>query len=256
MFSMKTCPSRHPVEVQIESTSWKGVGWWWEILGANMVESVRVSDWGGELFHQGATMAALSSWTYKGNAKHMPDLLCWLSKRVPFNSSPKNWIIMNLPKNNERCNFLKSCSWDYHHGGSTAAPLWPSGHPLALNDVLDIPPDSLTMIREGRSGCERTEAQQRLLCGVGKKNYNLQPFCFLLPLMRISLANNRFIFSNNSSACQRQWVSLKICTRREEKGKMPTCCIFFWLLAAKGSCHLRFSGFCPLRGGGGTHPFR
>ena len=49
--------------------------------------------------------------------------------------------------------------------------------------------------------------------GTGQKNYNLQPFCFssvLSPLMRISLANNRFILCNNSSACQWQWVSLGI----------------------------------------------
>ena len=204
MFSMKTCRSRHPVEVQIESTSWKGVWWWWEIWGANMVESVRVSDWGGELFHQGATMAALSSWTwtYKGNAKHMPDLLCWPSKRVSFNSSPKNWIIRNLPKNNERCKFIKNCSWDYHHGGSTGVPLWPSGHPLALNDVLDIPPDSLTMIREGRREVDVKEQKLNNDCCAesGRKLW----FTAILPLMRISLANNRFIFSNNSSACQRQ----------------------------------------------------
>ena len=122
-----------------------------------------------------------------------------LVKEFHFNSSTKYWIILNLPKNDERGHLLKNLSWDYHHGGSTGAPLWPSDHPLALNDVPDIPTESLKMIREGA-----VEAQQRLLCGVGKKNYNLQPFCFLLPLMRISLANNRFIFSNNSSACQRQ----------------------------------------------------
>ena len=129
-----------------------------------------------------------------------------LVKEFPFNSWTKYWIILNLPKNDERGHLLKNLSWDYHHGGSTALVLpydlvtthW---HSMMFPIFLQIPS---SMIREGRSGCERTEAQQRLLCGVGKKNYNLQPFCFLLPLMRISLANNRFIFSNNSSACQRQ----------------------------------------------------
>ena len=206
MFSMKTCPSRHPVEVQIESTSWKGV-WWCD--GGRYWEQIwlRVWEW---VIEAGSFSIREPPWqlSLHGHTKAMPTTCLNspvdLVKEFPFNSWTKYWIILNLPKNDERGHLLKNLSWDYHHGGSTALVLpydlvtthW---HSMMFPIFLQIP-SSMIMI----SGCERTEAQQRLLCGVGKKNYNLQPFCFLLPLMRISLANNRFIFSNNSSACQRQ----------------------------------------------------
>ena len=198
------------------------------------------SKYGWECESEWLRRGAFPSGSHHGSSLFMDIQRQWnaispvdLVKEFPFNSSPKYWIISNLPKMAKEVIFSKTAPgiiimveallllYDL------VTTHW---HSMMFPIFLQIPP---SMIGGGRSGCGRTEAQQRLLCGVGKKNYNLQPFCFLLPLMRISLANNRFIFSNNSSACQRQWVSLKICTRREEKGKMPTCCIFFWLLAAE-----------------------
>ena len=63
---------------------------------------------------------------------------------------------------------------------------------------------------------ERKKAEHGLMWGgwaLGRKTIIYSHFVFLLfclPLMRISLANNRFILCNNSSACQWQWVSLGI----------------------------------------------
>ena len=63
---------------------------------------------------------------------------------------------------------------------------------------------------------ERKKAEHGLVWGgwaLGRKTIIYSHFVFLLfclPLMRISLANNRFILCNNSSACQWQWVSLGI----------------------------------------------
>ena len=86
-----------------------------------------------------------------------------------------------------------------------------------LHLILDLT-RMFGVLRRGseKRSWERKKAEHGLVWGgwaLGRKTIIYSHFVFLLfclPLMRISLANNRFILCNNSSACQWQWVSLGI----------------------------------------------